>query len=93
MRDFGRAVVEPPAQSQASRPLTPNEIVTTPPGTTPVVVSSPTNVTVVETDPARAAIPDLTDEQLLDLVADHAAALVRMDGRVRLVIADARRVP
>ncbi len=74
----------------ASQPLPASMVVETRPDTVAIVTSTRAGFTVVATDPVRGAVPELTDDELLQLVAGRAAALVRENGEVRLVIADAR---
>jgi hypothetical protein len=81
-RPASRALVSPipePASYHLvrSQPLNPAMIVETQPGTTPLVSSLSGSVAVVETKPGEHLFKELTDEQLLALLAGKPVGLVR----------------
>lgn len=80
------AVVSVPVVQSQAPPA--GLIVVTRPNVTRVVESAPGSVALVETAVDGRPVPELTDDELLRLVASRPAALVRIGGEVQLVIAD-----
>ena len=62
-------------------PLSPEEVVTSRPVSATVLVSSSPAATVVITSANRPEVPEITDTQLLELVAPSVAALIRPAGQ------------
>lgn len=71
----------------ASQPLASSLIVQTRPGLTPLVQSAAGSTACVETADAGSQATNLTDDELLALLAGTPAALVRIGGETRLVLA------
>lgn len=83
----------PPAQARSvrvveSRPLPPGMIVETRVGAVPIVASAPGGAGLVTTADQRAGVSEITDAELLALVAGRPVALVRDGGGARLVFAE-----
>ncbi len=70
-----------------SQPLPPGMLVETRVGSVPIVKSAPGGAGLVATDDTRDKASEITDAELLTLVAGHPVALVRDGGGARLVFA------
>jgi hypothetical protein len=58
-------------------PTEPARLIATTPGTTPVVLTAPASVAVVATQPEQRLFSEINDDQLLMLLAERPAVLVR----------------